>query len=302
MPNTRGSMPTLPPPPEVPASQTATAEVEVRYEDITQDGRVRLEALPTALGAACWRRLLHEHPLSLAARRQGIVPILSRLLVEGGGGPVSVRRPLLARGRYELAHTERGGEVDRLIMNLYAEVEGVVGRTHGPPPDDAGEPVAVGRVFAEHVFTRPFAPAAERRVLELPAGEGLPGVPPAVHRWQPAEAAATLPPGATPLDREPRPDAQPVVFGLAHTDSNQHVNSLVYPRVLEEAALRRLAEDGRETQVLARFVELAYRRPCFAGDRLRLDLQAFEHEGRVGTTGVFRGPEGRAHTYARLVF
>src|SRR5687768_5620972 len=90
--------------PDVPDSDRAVASAPVRYEDIAQDGRAKLEALPHALGAACWRAILSHHPLTAIAR-DGIVPILSRLVIEAGGGPISVRHPLEAHGRVKLGHT-----------------------------------------------------------------------------------------------------------------------------------------------------------------------------------------------------
>jgi hypothetical protein len=66
-------------------------------------------------------------------------------------------------------------------------------------------------------------------------------------------------------------------FGLDHTDSNQHVNSLVYPRLFAEAALRRLAELERPRRLLIRALDIAYRKPSFAGDRVRIHTRLFRH-------------------------
>jgi hypothetical protein len=299
-------MPWFPAHPEAPDTHLDSGDVPVRYEDVSQGGEVKLTAIPQALGATAWRRHFVNHPLTRLGREKGIVPILSRLVVEAGGGPVSVRKSLTADGWYQLAHTrDAAGEPERLIMNLWAVVRGPRGRTHGPPPEGAGELIDVGRVFAEHVMTRPFHPPEKRKVQRLPAGAGLPEVPPAVYPWRPAERAGQPPEGATPLEPEPRPDAAPVAFGLGHTDSNQHVNSLAYPELFEQAALRRLAELDRPHDLLPRYVELAYRKPCFAGQQVRIVLQAFELDGRLGAAGAFV-PEGdragRPHCYACMVF
>ena len=77
------------------------------------------------------------------------------------------------------------------------------------------------------------------------------------------------------------------MFGLGHTDSNQHVNSLVYPRFFEDAALRRLAALGLPTAAMPVYLDIAYRKPCFAGDRMRIDLTTFELDGRHGARGAF---------------
>jgi hypothetical protein len=296
----------FPAPPADPSAHIDGADVPIRYEDISQDGEVKLAALPQTLGATAWRKHFTDHPLTRLGREQGILPILSRLVIVGGGGPVSVRKRLQAEGWYQLAHTrDDAGEVQRLIMNLWAVAHGVRGRTHGPPPEGAGDRIEVGRVFAEHVMTRPFHPPDQRKVRRLPAGAGVPEVPPEVYPWRPMAVAGRPPEGASLLDAAPRPDAAPIALGLGHTDSNQHVNSLVYPELFEQAALRRFAELGRGTDVLPRYVELGYRKPCFAGQQIRIVLQAFEHQGRLGAAGGFFAdgqPEGKAHAYACMVF
>jgi hypothetical protein len=277
-------------PTDLPADQIADGVGHLRYEDVSQDGRVTLLGLPPALGLVTWRKLLGDHPITVAGRQQGIVPILTRMVLIGAEGTVPVGRPLDARGAYQLGHT-RGddGAVNRLILNLWASMRGVKGRTYAPPPAGHGDKVDVGTIYAEHVFTRPFAPKGQRKVLAFDA-DGLAPVPSPELPWRPPEAALALPDGAAALDAEIRP-ATPISFGLYHTDSNQHVNSLVYPRLFEQAVLDRLAELGRSTAVLSRYAEVTYRKPCFAGERLWISLQAYELGDRVGAIGCFADAE-----------
>jgi len=97
-----------------------------------------------------------------------------------------------------------------------------------------------------------------------------------------------------------------VTFGVTHTDGNQHVNSLVYPRLFEEAALRRFAATGRSTTVLARKLDIAFRRPSFAGDSVRVVLGMWESAGRIVCTGAFLGEDendlARARVYVQMAF
>src|SRR4051794_29637434 len=224
--------------PDVGEGERARGQSPLRYEDISQDGRLMLLALPHAIGSVVWQQLL-RHSAVTAVGRSGIVPILTRFVIEGGDGPFSVRHPLDADGRYQLSHTRgEDGDVKQILLNIWMDATAPLGRTHGPPPPRAGEPAFAGRVFAEHVFTRLFAAPQDRKVLRLDV-DGLPAVPDARWTWRVPEATLALPPDARVLDEKLLPDDQAIVFGLTHTDANQHVNSLVYPRLFQDALLRR---------------------------------------------------------------
>jgi hypothetical protein len=316
--------PTAPTAPPAPTSSGAALEgdaadrherteafVPVRYEDIAQDGRFVLSFLSNALGESFWKPRLEGHPASVAMREQGVVPILTRLVLEGGDGPFHPSVRPLAVATATLAHTvDEAGAVDRILLHAFCEASAPHGVAYGPPPDGTAPRVPVGRLFAEHVFTRLFAPPDQRRVTRL-AFDGVPAVPPNRVRFRPLDAALALPGGAEALDDALRPDSAPIAFGLAHTDSNQHVNSLVYPRLFEEAALRRFASLGDARPRLARYAELGFRKPFFAGEKARIHLQAFRFEGRLGAVGSFVPEAGddakalevvRPHAYACMVF
>ena len=295
--------------PEVPEAQRATAEIMLRYEDICQDGRLLLAGMPYALGEVFWRSAAARSGIDDQLREQGIVPILSRLVVRGGQGPLSVSVPVQAEGRYQLAKVlDEEGAVERLMLNVWVKIQGPRGRTHGPAPDDEGELIDAGWVLAEHVFTRPFAAPAERKVLQL-EHDGAPLVPATHHVWTAPQALLQLDEPMRPLDPELQLDAAPVVFGLDHCDSNQHVNSLVYPRHFVDVALRHLHDHGYSTPLLARYQETAFRKPCFAGQRLRWALRCFETAERCGAVGALIDHERAgalgdrpAHAYARVLF
>jgi hypothetical protein len=293
----------VPPEPSVPPEQHARGGIHLRYEDVSQSGHVVLAALPHAV-VTVWRHLARARMTAFGA---GVVPILSRIVMEGGEGPVSVDAAAEAEGFYHLARTVGpDGAVDRLVLAMWARVIAPIGRTHPPQPPDAGRSVVAGRVFVEHVFTRPFAGAAERRVRALDLGDGRTFVPEPRYELRDPEALLSLPEGAAPLHAEPVLDDAPTVFGLDHTDSNQHVNSLVYPRLFLEAALRRLEALGRGAPRLARAGEIAFRKPCFAGDRARVATRAFTWDDRPGVTAVLAAEgdaaDARPRCVARLLF
>jgi hypothetical protein len=288
-----------PPMPELPADHVATAEFQLRYEDLAQDGRMMMTALPPALGWTVWRTLRNK----LAPRQiqtRGIVPILSRLTVDGTDATVRVDREVEGTGGYQLARHSVAGQVERMFMNMWVEVRGASGRMM--PPSGPGPLVVAGRLFAEHTFTKLFAAPGDRRVTRL----DIDGVaePTDEYAFPGPDTARALPAGAVALDDDFRVDTAEVCFGLDHTDSNQHVNSLVYPRLFAEAALRRLAEHGRSRSVLVRHLDIAYRKPSFAGDRVRVHVRAFLLGDRPGVVGVLVGdgePLDRPRVAARIL-
>lgn len=196
------------------------------------------------------------------------------------------------------------------MVEMWADLHATIGRTYGKA-ERQGERSLVGRVFAEHVLTRPFAAAGDRRVrsLDFP---GAPLVKETRAALPPFESIASVPEGGTPLEHAMRVDPVPMAFGIVHTDSNMHVNSLVYLRVFEEAALRRFVAIGRGSAVLARTVDIAYRKPCFAGQTMRVAQQAFEADGRLGVAAVMvtesdaekdeNLARARPHAYVRMGF
>ena len=280
----------IPAEPEVPEAQRASGRLALRYEDIGQNGKLLLDAMPVVLGPSIWRAVWEQGAASALAA-EGTLPILSRFVIESGEGPLSVMSKVEGEGRFQLVHTVGAtGAVERLMLNMWCNVYGESGRTNGPRPANAGERVLAGRVYAEHVFTRPFAPPEARKVTRF-STPGLPEVPPDRATWRPPQASIELPAGARWLDDTFTLDGAPVVFGLDHTDSNQHVNSLVYPRLFVDAALRRLWDHGRKSPLLARAAEIAYRKPSFAGERVRVALRAFAREDVAGVAAILLSDE-----------
>jgi len=262
---------------EVPESRRARARLRPRYEDVAQDGELRLDALPHALAAVFWQSAWPHQPMNAALSREGIVPILRRAVMRGTQGPVSVIGALEVEGAFRLARS-RG----RFLLEVQARVFGARGRTYGPPVSGAGEQILLGEIHAEHVLTRLFAEPERRRVEELPAEAG--------------DVTLEVPwvegPAVKPTHREE------VDFGLRHTDSNRHVNSLVYARRFEEAVLTARAASGESTEVLMRELHAVWRKPCFAGERVGLVVELDGDDARGGFVG--EDPRPRCTLEARL--
>ena len=101
------------------------------------------------------------------------------------------------------------------------------------------------------------------------------------------------------------------MFSLDQTDSNQHVNSLVYIRIFGDAVNRRLAsawpagrppaKEYRPLSGRTKAVDIAYRKPCFAGDRVRAKLRLFETSEGLGAAGLVEGVDGKPRCYVRVL-
>jgi hypothetical protein len=284
----------------------ARAPVPLRFEDVTQDGRLVLEALPNALGATIWRGLLLDDPAIAVCLRHGIIPMLARLVLAGTAGPFSADGAVEAEGTYRVARSEEG----HYVLDLRADLFAPIGRTYGRPGADA-ERVLAGSVLAEQIFTRPSDPPGRRKVTAFDF-EGVPEVLQTRPASPSADAIAAIPEGATPLEPAMRLDAAPVTFGLVHTDSNMHVNSLAYLRAFEEAALRRFLAIGRGTLWLGRSVDIMYRKPCFAGESMRVYQRVFEQGDRLGVVATLvdeaaassdeTAARARPRTFVRMMF
>lgn len=280
----------LPPEPVVPDELCSRASFRVRYDDIGQTGHLLLHALPIALGQTGWAvvsRMVAEEVF----RKTRVLPILSRFIMEAGSAPFSVNTPLDAEGRIQFAHTiDSEGNVDRLVLNMWCSVHGFSGHTHGFPVPNAGERLFAGRIFAEHVLTRPFDPPENRRVteLELP---GFPRIPEARSERRPPDDVLALPSGAEWLDDAMALDPAPIVFGSDRTDSNMHVNSLVYSRIFTDAILRRLWTHEKRFALRANTLNIAFRKPSFSGERVHVALRAFTQGDQYGAAAVLLGDE-----------
>src|SRR5688572_29237340 len=113
--------------PAFPSGHAATVTSYLRYEDVTQDGRLIPIAQPSAL-AGIWREVLVHHQGHRNALKVGIIPILTRLTINSLEQPIRVDRPIETRLGFTLAHDMHGDEVSRLFMNVWCEIYGIAGK------------------------------------------------------------------------------------------------------------------------------------------------------------------------------
>jgi hypothetical protein len=265
------SMLDYPKEPDLPENDGGEETAALRYDDVMQDGRLRLDAVWRPVGRLIWSR--PEPSRVLAKLGDGVGTVLARAVFEATEVRVPARAPVRTRAWFRFEHTlGDDGRVDRIQFNTWIRST-VLG-------DESSEPL-LARAYGQRVFTRLGAKPGERAVTRL-EGLGADGVPHHRGDWFPARALLGVPAGSVLLDSVPRVDSGRVVFGLSHTDGNQHVNFLAYPRFFEEAALGRFYDLGIGANIAARHFEIRYRQPSFAGDCLRIVLQAFRYEDWFG--------------------
>jgi hypothetical protein len=288
---------TAPPMPSFPADQSTTAMMPLRFEDVTQQGHLLPIAIPPVLGPL-WREAVVPHGPTRAAMANGVIPILTRLTLVAQEQQVRADRPAEVRAGFLLAHD---GETDadrRIFFNVWAEIRAAAGKLSQHA--EAGSLALAGTLFGEHTFTRLLAPPDQRRVNKLDGIAGYPAIPEMKYAAPAPASAQDALPGATWLD-ELAPDSAEYCFTLDQTDSNQHVNSLVYIRIFLDAVNRRLAGAGRALRVRSRAIDIAYRKPSFAGDRVRAHLRLFDAGGVLGAAGRIDGSDGKPRNFVRAL-
>src|ERR1700722_14897353 len=89
---------TYPAIPTVADDQHATGHYPLRFEDLSQDGRVHFEPLVASIDAAIWRPMLAKVPTIRAFHAAGVRPIFTRLFLEVGPGQLQLGTTLTAEG------------------------------------------------------------------------------------------------------------------------------------------------------------------------------------------------------------
>src|SRR5829696_6578904 len=197
--------------PAFPPDQAHTGEAQLRYEDVAQDGRLIPLGLPQSM-SALWHHTLRPHPGQRNAIAKGVLPLMTRLTLESLEEAIRVDRPVESHAGFLLAHDREGAGEPRIFLNVWTELHGAAGRVGARPP---GPPVLAGRLFAEHTFTRPFAPPDQRRVTRLDF-EGYPEIPEARYAAPAGATAGEAPDGAGWLDAL-APDPAEAAFTLDQT-------------------------------------------------------------------------------------
>jgi len=231
--------------------RTTLREV-VHFPDLTERLALRLAAVPRYTARSHFGPWLKIMTRPDFAGMTGIFMPLAYIELETSDLPTTPNAAVRVRGESYLARTLRpDGEVRHLVRDGRHAVHGA-----------GGAPIASARLV--NVFTRYDPDPARRRVVELPAELGG-SVP----------SRITEVPGLDDLvPRGRRPDfeggAGTHVWHYGQTDPNRHVNGVAYLRVLEAWTADVLADAGQDVgRVFAQRARVAYRKPCFRGERYR---------------------------------
>jgi len=222
----------------------------LHFPDLTERLALRLAAVPRYTARSHFGPWLRIFRPDLAGFT-GIFMPLVYIELETSDVATAPNAAVQVRGESYLARTLRpDGEVRHLVREGRHAVH-----------DARGALIASSRLV--NVFTRYDADPARRRVTELPAELGG-SVP----------ARITEVPGLDDLvPRGRRPDFEADrthVWHYGQTDPNRHVNGVAYLRVLEDWTADVLADAGQDVgRVFAQRARVAYRKPCFRGERYR---------------------------------
>ncbi len=284
--------------PDVPAPQRIHDAVSIALGDLSERRHVKLSGLTRAVEQVCWHRLLSDQPVSRLAQNAGLQASLSRLVFEGHDVEVPPEAKLSATATFEYGHTlAADGRIDRRLLRLHTEV-----RLPEPPQGVASadaDALVVGRIQTEHLLTAPNGEAqAGLDDFAFPKDGGT------RFEWTAPSQTYAPPPNARRLDREAQV-GRTVVFGPMHTDPRGRVRPLAFPHIFEEVALERFAALGQRVDLLAREVQLTYRKHCVSGQRVDVMVQSFEQrDGVLYAVGAFvpHGLDRRPSCYVRMGF
>ena len=250
-----------------------SGEIVPGFPDLDQRFRLKLRAYVDIAMPGVFRQLAHVIDLG-AMRRDGIYPIMYYMLFRPEPVPLAFGRPVRADYEARLrryrpssgAPTPGAPNSERLLLDVQFDLMGLrgsgrpeeMGGVRGEPDTKAGW----GRIV--QVFTRPFAPAGQRQVAELP-----PAYRKFVeHPWEQAYPAWEMHARVPPFFKQTPVEVpyQESIWGIQNTDINQHVNITEYIAALENHQTRLLVAAGidpRKHRVTG--TELLFRAPFFAG-------------------------------------
>ncbi|MDH4122215.1 MAG: hypothetical protein OEV94_10960 [Deltaproteobacteria bacterium] len=236
-----------------------------------------------------------------ALRKDGIFPLMFFLDFESM--PYSLRQTFqevdYAIQLFRFKGEDNGG--DRLLLNMEGTMRGEEGS--GKPEhlfhdQHQGKKRVLAKARVVMALTRPTAPPGQRQVASLPQGASLLAEQPWEEPYPSPEELGQPPAGWRREGGKGTAGVHSVdgVWGIPHTDPNQHVNVLNYIIEAENMNTRLLHEAGVPPQAHhLRRGRMVFRKPFFAGDTFRVSGQLFSRGGKsILLCGFHKGSADQA--------
>lgn len=243
-------------------------EQPILFEDLTERCALKLTSLLRVGGEVHYRlfeRAVFDHSFRKAT---GLASIIYRMELEATDTPLVLGSPATVYASVEPGHS---GSDDRTRIISRGTVL-IFGRSL-----ESREPVPAAKAEIHHVFTRPFAPPAERRVTRLDPRLGFNrSLPEREIEFIDPDTLLDAPEGFDRLDEEDG-EREPHYWPYSNTDPNQHVHAMDYVGFAMTYATDRLARCERApTRYFFNRARIVYRRPFFTGDPYHRRGQCFE--------------------------
>ena len=244
------------------ASLDDVVENVVEWHLLNMGGELITIRLADTIGPGL-RRVLRPHWTYDPSRGDGVAPIPHMMSLAARPGRIALGTPMQQHYRIRLVTTRHAGGALRrahLVMRC----------TLIAPRRAAGTTLGNSEIWM--ALTRPYAPAGERRIAEVPAGLRFLAEHPLRdgdlgHR--PIESFRCTAGAGEQLSRH----TLPLVYHMDRSDSNLHINMHVYPQqALDYLALSYHRAGGDAGRLRFRTATAYFRRPFLPGDVAEVEV------------------------------
>ena len=249
-------------PSEPRASLDEVVNSVVEWNLLNMGGELVTIRLADTIGPGL-RRVLRPHWNYDPNSGDGVAPIPHMMSLASRPGRIALGTPMQQHYRIRLVTTRKAsGELRRAHLVMQCELV-APGRRSG---------TTLGNSEIWMALTRPYAPAGQHRITEVPAGLGFLGEHPLRdddlgHR--PIESYRCTAGDGEELFR----DTVPLVYHMDRSDSNLHINMHVYPQqALDYLALSYHRAGGNAGRLRFRAANAYFRRPFLPGDVAEVEV------------------------------
>lgn len=254
---------------------SATTFGEARWNMVNQDNELIVAHLNSTMGEAIYTLIEAQYPFE-KSRQSGVIPINHVLRYKASGAKVKVGDNLRRETTLNLVG-QRDGSGEFRRVHLHGQCDLFAENTTA---------VASGEYWI--ALTKPFAPAEQRRIRDLPAelevlqlGDYLADAMP----LQDIASYNLVQPEISEVKRE--------IFHVNQTDVNRHVNTIIYLDIAQDRLADLAFRHGLPVERLRfRNLDVFYRKPFTAGHQYQLTLQWRRSKDTFEAAVLFHHLEG----------